>query len=265
MTINDFYSNLWEDYIQITPQAEKIRQLFLETDSEVVNDHVAFRTFSGSPIDLNFLKGVVLSLGYQVQDNYDFTVKKLKAMSFIHEDKKVPKVFVSELERHKLSDASQAILARYCDQIQSVKSGPGVFWSGRHWQMPSFDDYATVLDESEYAAWLLVIGLRVNHFTVNVNLLHSTDRLEDVLDRVQAAGFAINESGGRIKGTPDVLLEQGSTMADRIKVSFSDGQAHFVPSCFYEFAKRYKNSQGELYQGFVAANADKIFESTSSK
>ncbi len=265
MTINDFYSKLWKDYIQITPQAEKIRHLFLATDAEVVNDHVAFRTFSDSPIDSTFLKEIILSLGYEVQGDYDFAVKKLKAISLIHKDTRLPKVFISELERHKLTEQTQALLSKYCDQIDVVEPSPDVFWSGRHWHMPTYDDYIQVIAESEYAAWLLVIGLRVNHFTVNVNLLTSTDSLHDVLNRVQSAGFPINESGGRIKGSPAVLLEQGSTMADKIKILFSDHQEHFVPSCFYEFAKRYKNSKGELYQGFVAANADKIFESTSSK
>jgi hypothetical protein len=36
-----------------------------------------------------------------------------------------------------------------------------------------------------------------------------------------------------------------------------------LPSCFYEFAKRYPLENGELYSGFVAASADKIFESTN--
>ena len=36
-----------------------------------------------------------------------------------------------------------------------------------------------------------------------------------------------------------------------------------VPSCYYEFAKRYSDSTGQIYQGFVTASADKIFESTN--
>ncbi len=32
---------------------------------------------------------------------------------------------------------------------------------------------------------------------------------------------------------------------------------------FYEFAKRYPTANGKLYQGFVAASADKFFESTN--
>ncbi len=38
-----------------------------------------------------------------------------------------------------------------------------------------------------------------------------------------------------------------------------------IPSCFYEFAKRYPMPNGELFTGFVAAFADNIFDSTNAK
>ena len=53
-------------------------------------------------------------------------------------------------------------------------------------------------------------------------------------------------------------------MADRIPVTFADKTVE-IPSCFYEFAKRYEMPDGEIYTGFVAASADKIFESTNAK
>jgi len=37
---------------------------------------------------------------------------------------------------------------------------------------------------------------------------------------------------------------------------------HEIPSCYYEFARRYEDKNGELYGGFIAKSADKIFEST---
>jgi hypothetical protein len=36
-----------------------------------------------------------------------------------------------------------------------------------------------------------------------------------------------------------------------------------VPGCYYEFARRYAMPSGQLYQGFIAKSADKIFESTN--
>ena len=53
-------------------------------------------------------------------------------------------------------------------------------------------------------------------------------------------------------------------MADKAGVEMN-GETVQIPSCFYEFAQRYELPDGKLYQGFVAASADKIFESTNAK
>ena len=97
---------------------------------------------------------------------------------------------------------------------------------------------------------------------MSVNQLNRFEQVQQVNDYLTQSGFAINQSGGEVKGSPEVLLEQSSTMADKVVVTFSDGQ-HEVPGGFYEFAKRYAMANGELYPGFVAASADKIFESTN--
>lgn len=264
MNVEQFFSQLWQDYTAITPQAEQIKQLFEATDGTVINDHIAFRTFANTPLQLDNLEPLILALGYERQDSYDFSAKKLRAYSFIHADPCVPKIFCSELLTDQLSEQSQAIIARYTQQITPQTLDQSVFWSARHWAMPSWEDYQTLMQESEYGAWLLAIGLRVNHFTVSINHLTSSHCIRDVLQRVKSAGYAINTVGGEVKGTPQDLLEQGSTLADRQAFEFADGTAHEIPTCFYEFALRHDNARNERYQGFVAANADKIFESTNA-
>ena len=105
-----------------------------------------------------------------------------------------------------------------------------------------------------------------NHFTISVNYLDKIKNLEELNDLLLKNNFELNKSGGLIKGNKECFLEQSSTMADKVEVEFLDGQKHFIPCCFYEFAQRYSidiNNPNNLYQGFVAANADKIFESTS--
>lgn len=102
-----------------------------------------------------------------------------------------------------------------------------------------------------------------NHFTVFVNSLTKFDSLSVLNEHIKNHGFKLNSSGGEIKGSKEVLLEQSSTLANTIEVEFSDGKLS-IPACYYEFAKRYPQKDGKLYQGFVAASADKIFESTSS-
>jgi hypothetical protein len=109
-----------------------------------------------------------------------------------------------------------------------------------------------------------VWGFRANHFTVSVNALKNFETLVSVNDTLKAAGFALNTSGGEIKGSQEVMLKQSSTLADEALVEFTDG-SKMVPSCFYEFARRFPMADGTLYPGFVAASADKIFESTNAR
>ena len=150
------------------------------------------------------------------------------------------------------------------EQVDATKLEDDAFlYGGRLWDI-SFADYQLLAEESEYASWLAAHGYGANHFTVNVNQLKAFTEVKQVNDHLRGAGFTINESGGEVKGTPEVLLEQSSTMADKVPVVFSDG-TETVPGGFYEFAKRYPMGNGELYTGFVAASADKIFESTDSK
>ena len=97
-----------------------------------------------------------------------------------------------------------------------------------------------------------------------MNQLRSGLSLAEVNQKLKENQFTLNTSGGEIKGGASVFLAQSSTMADKKMVDFKDISIE-IPSCFYEFAQRYALPNGELYQGFVAASADKIFESTNVK
>lgn len=269
-TLDSFYSKLWADYIQMAPQAEKIYQLFKQDNPNVENDHVAFRTWDHPSMNIEKLETHFLSMGYQRFAPYEFKEKKLRAYGYIHSTQaNAPRIFLSELKTNELSLASQAIIQKITQQIpEQAYKDISVFWRGPLWQKISWADYQVLANESEYAAWLAVIGIRVNHFTVSINSLKQPTTVAGVVERVEAAGFTVNSSGGKLKGGPSELLEQASTMADQIMVEFVDNNKvskHQVPSCYYEFAKRYKDANGKLYQGFVAASADKIFESTNKK
>ena len=47
-------------------------------------------------------------------------------------------------------------------------------------------------------------------------------------------------------------------------IEFVEG-LYNIPTCYYEFAYRYKMNEWELFNGFIASSADKIFESTDLK
>jgi len=266
MNIETFYDHLWQDYINMTPQAEAIANALKSRGEQVLNDHVAFRTFNIGPIRLQDLEPYILDMGYTRYEPYKFPAKKLDAYGYIPPSADLPRIFLSELRVEELSDKAQAIVRRLVDQIDpSAIQDASVFWRGPLWEVPSYEEYQELADESEYAAWLSVIGLRCNHFTINVNALNQINGIEEMNALVEELGFKVNESGGRVKGSPAVLLEQGSTKASVMPFTFKGGEVHDVSTCYYEFAKRYHDDEGNLYQGFVAASADKIFESTDMR
>ncbi len=260
--VTKLFDNIWQQYIAVTPSADSIHQL-LANGGDVINDHVAYRTFNLEKINLNKLAKHLLTLGYTECGQYDFAAKKLTAKHFEHSDSTMPKVFISELRVEEFSAKIQAIIHKLVDQLPDDISEPQSFlYSGRPWQISSID-YQTLLATSEYAAWLAAWGYRANHFTVSINHLESFDCIVAVNNNLKQAGHALNSAGGEIKGNEAVKLEQSSTLADKAFVEFSDKSIE-IPSCFYEFAKRYPLANGELYTGFVAASADKIFESTNT-
>jgi len=266
MSLEQFFSHLWHDYTAMTPQASRIHDALIADGENIVNDHVAFRTFDRGPIRLANLEPHLLALGYTPLEPYDFEAKKLHAWGYLPPREDQPRIFLSELKCHELSARAQEIIDELVNQIDPARIGsPEVMWAGRLWETPTWEEYRTLAEESEYAAWLAIIGLRANHFTISVNHLRHHDTLEKLLAKVEFLGLPINESGGRIKGSPEVLLEQASTLADRMPFTFSGGRVEEIPTCYYEFARRYPGADGHLYQGFVAASADRIFESTDAR
>ncbi|MBA6351493.1 DUF1338 domain-containing protein [Colwellia sp. BRX10-6] len=259
--VTDLFTNIWQNYIEVTPSADKIHHL-LSSGGDLINDHVAYRTFDSAKVNLDKLATILIALGYKYSGEYDFSSKKLNAKHFEHSDASLPKVFISELRVKEFSVNVQNIIEKMVSAIDDEKVAQSSFlYSGTHWQV-SKAEYQTLLAESEYAAWVAAWGYRANHFTVSINHLDNFSTIEEVNIAVKAGGFLLNTTGGEIKGDSIVKLEQSSTMADKAIVKFSDGEAE-IPSCFYEFAKRYPLDSGELYAGFVAASADKIFESTN--
>jgi len=265
MTPEEFFDHLWQDYISIAPAAKVLHDAVAARGETVVNDHVAFRTFDRSPVNLDSLEKHILALGYERFAPYHFEDKKLRANGYLH-PKGFPRVFLSELETDKFSPALRGAVDALCAQVDPARvEDPSILWSGRPWAALPYGIYESLLAESEYAGWVSALGLRANHFTISVNHLKTMSTLDELLDFVEEQGHPLNTSGGRIKGSPGVLLEQASTLADKAEVEFANGVRRTIPTCYYEFARRYKDPEGKLYEGFVAASADKIFESTNTR
>lgn len=202
--------------------------------------------------------------GYERKGRYRFAGKKLRARHYEHPEPSLPNVFISELEVESLSAALQTAVHQLIAAMPAgAADGRDLVAAGRLWPV-SHATYRALLQESEYAAWMAAFGFRANHFTVDVGALKTFADLQGLNEFLLANGFALNDSGGLIKGSPDEFLEQSSTRADAVEVAFTDGPA-LVPSCYYEFARRYVQPNGELFRGFVTGSADKLFESTDVK
>ena len=264
MTIDELLDQLWSDYIAITPQAARIHELLRERGEVVVNDHIALRTFSLPGMDIEDIDRAFVAAGYEPVESYHFAAKKLEACHYEHPGRQLPKIFISALQVDQLEPENAARVRELAAQLESGASADTRFaGSGRRWEL-SRETYEALSAESEYAGWVAAFGFRANHFTVLVNELETFADLAELNAFLRERGFELNQSGGEIKGSPEVLLEQSATLADVVGVELG-GESLEIPSCYYEFARRYPTSSGELFQGFVTESADRIFESTDRR
>lgn len=259
--LGDLLNRLWVDYSALNPQAPQVHRLLESRGETVINDHVAFRTFAHPGIDIPAMAAPFLAAGYQARGAYEFPEKKLDAVHYEHPDASLPKIFISQLHMDRLSQGARSMLLGLINQIPSdFTFKRDWICGGRPWEL-DFSTFEALERESEYAAWMSAFGFRVNHFTVLANALHTFPTLAALDDFLRAQGFRLNAIGGEIKGSPQELLEQSSTLASEVEVSFQGGR-HVVPGCYYEFARRYPGPDGRLFQGFNARSANRIFQST---
>ena len=263
MNLDNIINRLWIDYITQNPSAGKIHDLFVTEGESVVNDHIAFRTIDYSELNIDVLAQPFISHGYVAKGEYIFKEKHLFARHYeLAGDKKAPRIFISQLVLSECSPFLQNTLKTAFEKTGLGKtSAEKLIFSGSLFNPLSYSVYSRLREESKYAAWFYVFGFRANHFTVSINDLKKYNDIRLVNDLLTMNGFVLNTSGGDIKGTPADMLMQSSTLADSVKVNFVEG-AFEVPCCYYEFAQRFIDSNGQLYNGFVAKSADKIFEST---
>ena len=261
MELEAWFETLWKDYRSLAPRVSSIKAMLEDRGETVLNDHIAFRTYDIGPIALVALAPHLEALGYRRFDDYRFEAKRVRATAFVHPTNAFPRIFLSELETSRFPATIQDEIRSLVDQAEGLPDNEDVFVLGRPWSL-DLSTYSRLAEVSEYAAWVAAHGIRPNHFTVAVNALTTFEGLPDLLDFVESAGFALNTAGSRIKGSPADFLEQGPTLADQIDVDFG-GRVLRVPSCYYEFAFRHRMPDGALFNGFVEASADKIFESTN--
>lgn len=286
--LNKVLNGLFKTYINAVPDVKKTSSILIEnsviqSQSEIVNDHIAFRTLGLPNLGIQSLEKIFLHFGYRKRDYYHFEEKKLDANWYAPPSEEFPRVFISELKVDQLSEESQAIIEKYTKSISSdpvniidleISQEIIDFFTHPLWNLPSWEDYEFLSNESEYAAWVIYNRYYLNHYTISVHELKEPyNKLEKFNSLLKKNGIIFNNAGGEIKTSGDGLLKQSSTIAQTIEALFSCGNTKSISGSYVEFAERLplpefssKNNQelnrNQRREGFETSNADKIFEST---
>lgn len=237
VTAAELLDVLWRDYVAATPQAEAIRYALAARGEILCNDHVALRTFALPPIDGDALARPFEACGWRRRAG-EHVHGALRARCWQHDDPALPRVMISELAIDGLSPVAQAVIRALVGQSPGPLAGAGQPpRPARPWRM-RYEDYRTLLAESEHAAWVAAFGVRVNHFTIDVGALSTFPDLAALGAFLVEHGVNLDDTGGAIKGSPAARLEHSATRPDRVTVEFDDARVR-IPSCYYELVRRY--------------------------
>ena len=290
-TLDTILNGLFKTYFERVPDVKKITNAMIKkgwvsSQEDIINDHVAFRTLGVKNLGIASFEKIFLAHGYQKKEFYSFEAKKLNAYWYAPPTENQPRIFISELRVEELSKEAQDIIYKYTENITTdpvdlldLNTPKQVveFFEKPLWKLPTLSDYNTLLNESEYAAWVLYNRYYLNHYTISVHELpNGYDRLEKFNEFLVALGIKLNDAGGVIKISKDGLLLQSSSVAEMITARFEGNDSQEIAGSYVEFAERKVLSEfsgldpklissKHRRDGFETANADKIFESTFIK
>ena len=286
---------LWEQYRHRVSYAQDYTNLVKEKGSSVYNDHIALRTFNTAtgdqPAGVEAISRVIEPLAYVRKDQYIFNAKKLTAWHWEHENDDFPKIFASQLEVDQLSDETALLINQSVENtrgsitesdlnvLQGLAKGEDLdsteaatlvenlsTFFNRQWSAPKREDVEKVNEASQYAAWTLLHGNSVNHFTAYINKQNVAEwpDLQATVGGLKEAGIPMKDG---IEGEIGSKLVQSSTKAvmeecEVIEDDGSIGQLEWTYA-YYELAER-GQLNGKLFQGFLGDQATNLFEMTST-
>lgn len=277
----DHYSENVKDVKKIT--RELLARGVISSQKDIVNDHIAFRTLGVPHLGIRSFEKIFLAYGYKREDAYHFEGKKLDAYWYSPPAEGYPRIFVSELIVSALSESAQQTIHSYTSKITAdpvdeldLNDGKQVadFLQRPLWDLPTSEDYQTLLRESEYAAWVIYNRYYLNHYTISIHELQDGyNTLESFNAFLESISIKLNSSGGTIKTSEDGLLRQSSTVSALYEARFSDGVTLEIAGSYIEFAERgilpafrglplSEIKAKHRRDGFETNNADRIFEST---
>src|SRR5687768_9165530 len=260
----ELFDALWDRYRQRVQYVRTYEQVIAQAGATFFNDHIAFRTFASQQPQTGIasISRIFEALGYRAAGNYHFEDKQLSAIHFQHANPQFPKLFISELKVWELPAAAAEIIDRAVashrpavsakhltalarlDQSDSSRAElmreVAAFFHELPWQLPPRQDVAALNAASQYAAWVLVHGYNVNHFTslINSHGVAALDDIEKTIAALQKAGVPMK---AEIEGERGSKLRQTATEAATIDVAVHDrGQPAAMPwtYAYFELAQR---------------------------
>ena len=293
----ELFDTLWGRYRGRNPYVQQYEKLIESHKAIFVNDHIAFRTLAWEKpmLGIPMISRLFEALGYSMANCYEFPDKHFSSIHFQHPNPQFPKLFITQLKAWELSPASRATIAKsmashrpaLSDDMMAQLSGlENVsaqdraklletlvrYFEELPWDMPEKEAVLTLDKESQFAAWVLVNGYDVNHFTASVDS-HGVASLDDI-EKVQAAMIAAKiPMKKEIEGERGTKLRQTSTEAAVAPVKVKDG-AKIVEIpwtyAYFEIIQRpmLKNpvsGKMERFQGFLGAQATNLFDMTKLK
>ncbi len=295
----ELLDRLWKQYIKRVAYANKYVELVKQKGGKVVNDHIALRTFNShtgeQPEGIRAIKHILNCLEYVPVTNYEFPKKKLNAVHFEHPDEMFPKIFVSQLEINLLPEWAQEIIIRTVKDTPYLLSDNSIEllrklnergelpteaaelliadlaqYFRRPWRIPLKEDVLKLNDVSQYAAWVLLHGNSVNHFTAYINYQEVAEwpDLESTCRGLEQAGVPMKED---IEGQKGSKLRQSATHAvkEEVQVKGDDGIEKITWTyAYYELAQRdyiVENGTKKLFSGFLGEQAAHLFDMTKTR
>lgn len=287
----ELLDRLWQTYCGRVRFVPIYLDLLTRAGGRFVNDHIAFRTLATqNPYSgIASISRLFEALGYEPRNGYRFPDKHLSAIHFEHPRPGFPRLFISELQTWKLSPDLREPLCRVVAESQPLISDDILAQLAelkeetpldllqtcvdaievRPWSPPLRDLVVALNQTSQYAAWVLVHGNRVNHFTAFVNAQQTAGfrDLGETVATLTAAGIPMKQE---IEGLPGSPLRQTATSADVSQVEvLEDGKISTLewPYAYFELAERAEvtdplTGSRELFSGFLGPQATQLFEQT---
>lgn len=284
------FDALWERYRERVPYVGVYERLVATLGARFVNDHIAFRTIALQQplVGILTISRIFEALGYRAAGCYRFEDKHLSSLHFQHPHPEFPKLFISELKTYELSRECQTILRDvlathrptvtedFLARLATADSTDAALLDDTvrqfhelPWSLPDKQAVLRVNAESQYAAWVLVHGYQVNHFTTLINS-QGVEALSDIEKTIAALRQAGVPLKAEVEGAPGSKLRQSATEAAPSDVPVLEhGRPATLrwPYAYFELAERGEITDPETgirsrFEGFLGPQATQLFEMT---